>query len=122
MITTINFLILAICILVGLNAFAIKSLVRYKIKVKSELEKLDDYRISQNRHMNSIRQDIDSIMFELRETKNTASLASNNKFHIDNLSRDLDQTIGTIDQVQEKIAELNVTLENIANELNKQKP
>ena len=121
MITTINFLILAICILVGLNAYAIKSLIRSKAKVKSELEKLDDYRISQNRHMNSIRQDIDSIMFELRETKNTANLASNNKFHIDNLSKDLDQTVTTIDQMQEKIAEVNVTLENIINELNKQR-
>jgi chromosome segregation ATPase len=40
---------------------------------------------------------------------------------INNLSADLDRAIGTIDQVQEKIAEINVTLENITNELNRQR-
>lgn len=112
MVTTLN--VLVILILIVIDGYLIKSLLDSRIIFKKKLEELEDRQISQNRHVNSIRADIDSIMFKIRDIKDSQI----NSQSINNLTADLDRTIGTIDQIQEKIAEINVTLENVINELN----
>lgn len=112
MVTTLN--VLVILILIVIDGYLIKSLLDSRIIFKKKLEELEDRQISQNRHVNSIRADIDSIMFKIRDIKDSQI----NSQSINNLTEDLDRTIGTIDQIQEKIAEINVTLENVINELN----
>lgn len=114
MITTLN--VLFILILIVIDGYLIKSLLDSRIVFKKKLEELEDRQISQNRHINSIRQDIDTIQFKIRDI----NASQTNSQSIDNLTADLDRTIGTIDQIQEKIAEINVTLENVINELNNQ--
>ena len=103
-----------IFILVVIDGYLIKSLLDSRNSFRKRLDQLEDHRISQNRHINSVRQDIDTLMFQIKEIKD-------NSHDIHNLSSDLDRTIGTIDQIQEKVSEINVTLENIINELNTRK-
>lgn len=119
MVTTLNILVLLV--LVVINGYSIKSLVASRKKFNEELECLEDRQISQNRHINNIRQDIDSIIFQIRELKQETPIKRLDAAEksINNLVADLDRTVGTIDQIQEKVAEINVTLENIANELNR---
>jgi predicted nucleic acid-binding Zn-ribbon protein len=113
------YVILLLCV-VAINAYIIQNLIKSRAKIQNELVCLNDSKISQNRHFNNIRQDIDSIMFQIRELRQETPIKrlEGAEKSINNLASDLDRTIGTIDQVQEKIAEINVTLENIINQLN----
>ena len=130
MLTTINILVLlALIIIDGLSIKRLNSQMSDVNKIAGKLETLNNMDVSRGRMVQSLQKDIESITYQLNDLRAKPTNQGNIRedriqrieSSINNLSADLDRTIGTIDQVQEKIAEINVTLENIVNQLNYQK-
>lgn len=94
--------------------------------LSGKIDTLNNMDVSRGRMIQSLQKELESIRAEISSLRANPSNQGNVldskiasiELSIQNLYADLDRTIGTIDQVQEKIAEINVTLENIVNRLN----
>lgn len=130
MLTTITLIILIIGLFVDgyLNLKRDSSIKSLDSRVK-QLD--EDSNVSDKIHfdaIHNIHQDMEAIRTMLYDLKNDRSQAFNQDFltrvsnvekTTNNIISDLDRTIGTIDQVQQRIEEMEVLLRNSINELRK---
>lgn len=128
MITTVTLIVLFILIVLNWTHTKglIDSLSGDDALLNGKIDTLNNMDVSRGRMIQSLQKELESIRGELSSLRANPSNQGNVldskitsiELSIQNLYADLDRTIGTIDQVQEKIAEINVTLENIVNRLN----
>lgn len=128
MITTLNILVLLILI-IG-NGYSIKKLQASNSNLESmqdEINNIIDNDVTRSRRIKDLQESLESIAAALSDFKKSSqnlqtdvleSKVAGLQLSVENLYADLDRTIGTIDQIQEKLAETNVTVENIVNRLN----
>ena len=128
MVTTITIILLIISIIIN-RSITKQVLLNHEndmVLLEGKLDALKDMDVSRGRMVHNLSRDLESLKSELNTLRSNPTNLDDKceprfksiESSVNNLYADLDRTIGSIDQVQEKIAEINVTLENIVNRLN----